>query len=89
MCFKYLFNCKYTAFENVNPNNLFFKITIYTIVNIYYNNLYAALDRFTETCNHNYTKIWTNTSYFIHIFLQYFKQIPYERIKLTGTQVIN
>ena len=50
MCFKYLFNCKYTAFENVNPNNLFFKITIYTIVNIYYNNLYAALDRFTETC---------------------------------------
>ena len=20
MCFKYLFNCKYTAFENVNPN---------------------------------------------------------------------
>ena len=68
---------------------IFFLITIYTIVNIYYNNLYAALDRFTETCNHNYTKIWTNTSYFIHIFLQYFKQIPYERIRLTGTHVIN
>ena len=26
MCFKYLFNCKYTAFENVNPNNFFKKL---------------------------------------------------------------
>ena len=54
MCFKYLFNCKYTAFENVNPSNFLKKITLYTIVNIYYNNLNAALDRFTETCNHIY-----------------------------------
>ena len=44
MCFKYLFNCKNIAFENVNPNNIFLK-TIYTIVNIYYNNLNAALPR--------------------------------------------
>lgn len=26
MCFKYLFNCKYTAFENVNPNNFLKKL---------------------------------------------------------------
>ena len=26
MCFKYLFSCKYTAFENVNPNNFFKKL---------------------------------------------------------------
>lgn len=26
MCFKYLFNCKYTAFENVNPNNFVKKL---------------------------------------------------------------
>ena len=88
MCFKYLFNCKYTAFENVNPNNLFFKITIYTIVNIYYNNLYIMQPSIDLQ---KLAKIWTNMSYFIHIFVQYFKQIPWswERIKLTGTHVIN
>lgn len=26
MCFKYLFNCKYTAFENVNQNNFLKKL---------------------------------------------------------------
>ena len=75
MCFKHLLNRKYTAFEYMKTNKflnnslLQFKMqpsTDLQNVAIIQNNIYKINFKFSIT---------NVSSYFIHIFLQYFKRI--------------